>query len=88
MGKVKPRITVQKYSKKTFEISPTSRPFYIPQKAKEGSIGYDLVCPVDFNVPAHSRNPHCADVILFHDRSILLRGRKAYLQKSWRWFWQ
>lgn len=55
MGKVKPRITVQKYSKKTFEISPTSRPFYIPQKAKEGSIGYDLVCPVDFNVPAHSR---------------------------------
>lgn len=44
-----------KVVKKVFEICPTAKVFYVPQKAVKGSIGYDLVCPVDFKVPAHSR---------------------------------
>lgn len=44
-----------RYVKKTFDICPTAYPYFTPEKAKPGSIGYDLVCPVDFRVPAHSR---------------------------------
>lgn len=41
--------------KKVYEICPTAYPYYVPKKAKDGSIGYDLVCPKDFKVPARSR---------------------------------
>lgn len=37
------------------EVKPFGEFYYLPYKAKPGSIGYDLVAPVDFVVPAHSR---------------------------------
>lgn len=59
MMETKPKKAVacskHRYVPKTFELCPTSYPYFIPVKAKSGSIGYDLVCPVDFHVPAHSR---------------------------------
>jgi len=38
-----------------FELVHFGDYYFLPYKAKPGSIGYDLVAPVDFVVPAHSR---------------------------------
>lgn len=47
--------STQKIVRKEFEIKPLSTDFVMPVKAKRGSIGYDLTCPRDFIIPAHSR---------------------------------
>ena len=45
----------KKIVRKEFEIKPLSDDFVMPQKAKRGSIGYDLTIPRDVVIPAHSR---------------------------------
>lgn len=45
----------KKIIRKEFEIKPLSDDFVMPIKAKRGSIGYDLTCPRDIVIPAHSR---------------------------------
>lgn len=45
----------KKKPKRVFEIKATSNPMWMPKKAENGSIGYDLIVPDDFRVPAHSR---------------------------------
>lgn len=47
--------TTKKIVRKEFEILPLSDDFVMPVKAKRGSIGYDLTCPRDIVIPAHSR---------------------------------
>lgn len=47
--------TTKKIIRKEFEIQPLSDYFVMPVKAKRGSIGYDLTCPRDIVIPAHSR---------------------------------
>lgn len=44
-----------KSAPRPFEVQPFGEFYILPYKAKPGSIGYDLVAPVDFIVPAHSR---------------------------------
>lgn len=44
-----------KSAPRPFEVQPFGEFYNLPYKAKPGSIGYDLVAPVDFVVPAHSR---------------------------------
>lgn len=45
----------KKIVRKEFEMKPLSDDFVMPQKAKRGSIGYDLTIPRDVVIPAHSR---------------------------------
>ncbi len=53
--KEKEQTTPQKKVHPPFELKPFGDYYFVPYKAKDGSIGYDLVAPVDFIVPAHSR---------------------------------
>lgn len=89
---------VQRVIKKTFEICPTAFPYFIPKKAKEGSIGYDLVCPVDFHVPAHSRVaiplnfainlPFGVEAKIEARSGMTLRGMEGYgTRVKWGWKW-
>lgn len=45
----------QTYKRREIEIKPLSPNFDLPLRVKRGSIGYDLTCPNDVLVPAHSR---------------------------------
>ena len=45
---------LEKHSNLFIEIMPKGN-FVVPRIAKQGSIGYDLVVPEDFTVPARSR---------------------------------
>lgn len=87
-----------RYVPKTFEICPTSYPYFIPEKAKQGSIGYDLVCPVDFHVPAHCRVaipinfainlPFGVEAKIEARSGMTLRGMEGYgTRVKWGWKW-
>lgn len=87
-----------KVVKKSFEICPTAKVYYIPQKAVKGSIGYDLVCPVDFKVPAHSRVaiplgfainlPAGIEAKIESRSGMTLRGMEGYGRKvAWEKLW-
>ncbi len=45
----------QKKTYQPFELTHFGDDYFMPYKAKPGSIGYDLVAPADYVVPAHSR---------------------------------
>lgn len=90
--------TRQRFVKKTFEICPIAYPYFLPEKAKQGSIGYDLVCPVDFHVPAHSRVavplnfainlPLGIEAKIEARSGMTLRGMEGYgTRVSWGWKW-
>lgn len=51
----KPKRNPTKPQKLTLELRHFNEPFIAPQKAKPGSIGYDLTVPCDVEIPAHSR---------------------------------
>lgn len=81
-----------------FEICPTDKNFYLPKKAKEGSIGYDLVCPVDFHVPAKSRVsvplhfainlPIGIEAKVEPRSGMTLYGMEGYGRRvKWKWLW-
>lgn len=87
-----------RFVKKSFEICPTAYPYFVPEKAKHGSIGYDLVCPVDFHVPAHSRVaipinfainlPFGVEAKIEARSGMTLRGMEGYGQRvKWGWKW-
>lgn len=87
-----------KFVKLTFEICPTAYPYFIPVKAKPGSIGYDLVCPVDFHVPAHSRVaipvnfainlPFGVEAKIEARSGMTLNGMEGYgTRVKWGWKW-
>lgn len=51
----RPQKKATKPQKLTFELRHFNKPFIAPQKAKPGSIGYDLTLPVDVEIPPHCR---------------------------------
>lgn len=88
----------QRVVKKVFEVCPTSYPYHIPVKAKQGSIGYDLVCPVDFHVAARSRViiplhfsinlPNGVEAKIEPRSGMSAYGMEGYgTRKKWSWKW-
>lgn len=77
-----------KFRKKEFEIKFLSDGASAPEKAVNGSIGYDLCVPSDFHVPAHSRVAVPLDIAINFPRGIegkieprsgcSLRGMEGY----------
>ena len=47
--------TAKERAHRPFELKHFGNFYFVPYKAKPGSIGFDLVAPVDFIVPAHTR---------------------------------
>lgn len=91
-------ISRHRYIPKTFEICPTAYSYFTPEKAKSGSIGYDLVCPVDFHVPAHCRVaiplnfainlPFGVEAKIESRSGMTLRGMEGYgTRVKWGWKW-